>query len=102
MLRLLPEDHTAAQLSAGLQGWTPYLGLAIRQEEIGPTFVLGGPGAVDEKITAHPVHLLLSSLAQALRVWASTGVRSSGMCPSPPPPHALSEPCTHLQQARAP
>lgn len=68
MLRLLPEDSPGAQLSAGFQGWTLYLGLAVRQEEIGPTFVLGGPGAVDEKFAAHPVALLLPSLAQALQV----------------------------------
>lgn len=69
VLSLLLQDHLTAvgtTASHALQG-APYLGLAIRQEEIGSTFVLGSPGAVDEELGAHPLLPLLPSTAEALQ-----------------------------------
>lgn len=69
-MRLLPSGLSHGcwhSRRPGSQRRRPYLGLAIGQEEIGSTFVLGGPGAVDKELAAHPLLPLLPSSAEALQ-----------------------------------
>lgn len=72
----------------------PHLGFSIWQEEVGPAFVLGAPGPVDEELALQPLLSLLSRGMHALPGEGKHGQREPPQQPSPalqaPPP-----PSTH-------
>lgn len=60
-----------------------YLGLAVRQEEVGSTLILGRAGAVDEDLHLHLLFLLLVHPSDALP-------RNTALTPGPTPARQVS------------